>query len=488
MRWSKWSRWNRRGRLTIAAAAGALLLLVLPAVRSADDKRLAVFSQPANYSVAIVERDGRAYVPLDQLLDPLAHPEIRADGKKVRIRAGEVEAELRAGKSKVKVARGDLDLGAKVLFEDGHALIPLHTVPLLLSRLLGISSDLHEGAHRLIVSGMAVRFTAELKKGEPPALVLNFSSPVNPSISTEPGRLKLVFTREAVVSTSESFKFDDPNITAANYSESGGAAELDVSGKVPLLASFSDGGKTITIAPAPAAAPVAAAQAPAGTAPPALPATETPLPTGPGAQPMTGGSVHPRYLVVIDPAHGGEDGGAKLSDKLQEKEVTLAFARRLRAALAERGISAHLLREGDTTIGSEQRAASANNLHASVYVSVHAGTPGSGVRLYTSLLADAAQTPAAFYPWETAQSFFVRPSRIVAQAAVEELGKRKVGVLLMPANIRPMNNVAAAVIGVELAAPASGPERVTAPRYQDAIAAAVAQGIVNARPALEAPR
>jgi N-acetylmuramoyl-L-alanine amidase len=474
--------------LAAAAAAMLTLLLALPAVHSADDKRLAVFSPQGNYSVSIVEREGHAYVPLNELLDPLAHPEIRIDGNKVRVRAGQVDAELREGKSKAKVARGDLELGAKVLVEEGRAFVPLHTVPLLLSRLLGISSDLHEGAHRLMVSGMAVRFTAELRKGESPALVLTFSAPVNPSISTEPGRLKLVFTRDAVVSASDSFKFDDANITSANYVESGGAAELDVSTKVPLLASFSDGGKTITIAPAPAAAP-AAAQTPASATPPVA---ETPLPTGPGTQiapgGLTGGAPRARYLVVIDPGHGGEDSGAKLSDKLQEKDVTLAFARRLRAALNERGISAHLLRDSDATIGSEQRAAAASNLHASVYVAVHAGAPGSGVRLYTSLLADAAQTPAAFYPWETAQSFFVRPSRIVAQAAVEELGKRKVGVLLMPANIRPMNNVAAAVIGVELAAPASEPERVTSGKYQDAVAAAVAQGIVNARPALEAPR
>jgi len=481
-------RWNKRGRRSgsiVAAAVVVTLLLVLPTVRSADDKRLAVFSPQANYSVAISERDGHTYVPLNELLDPLAHPEVHVDGNKMRVRAGDNEAELRDGKNKVKIGRGELDLGAKVVIEEGHALIPLHSVPLLLSRLLGVSSDLHEAGRRLIVSGTAVHFTAELKKGETPTLVLSFSAPVNPSISTEPGRLKLAFTRDAVVSGSDSFKFDDASgsIPSATYNESNGAAELDVSGKVPLLASFSDGGKTITITVAPAA-PAVAAQTPAAP----VAAAPTPAAAGEQTAPMSAGSARPRYLVVIDPGHGGDDTGAKLGDKLVEKDVTLAFARRLRAALAERGITAHLLRDGDATIASEQRAASANNLHASIYVSVHAGTPGTGVRLYTSMLAEAVQKPAAFYPWETAQSFFMRPSRIVAQAAVEELGKRKVGVLLMPANIRPMNSVAAAVIGVELAAPANEPERMTSGRYQEPIAAAVAQGIVNARPTLEAPQ
>jgi N-acetylmuramoyl-L-alanine amidase len=192
--------------------------------------------------------------------------------------------------------------------------------------------------------------------------------------------------------------------------------------------------------------------------------------------------------VVIDPGHGGDDSGARLGADLEEKDVTLAFARRLRAALADRGISAHLLRDGDPTIANEQRAAAANNLHAAVFVTIHAGVPGTGVRIYTSLLPEADMKPATFYPWDSAQSYFLQPSRIVAQAAAAELGKRKLGVILMPANVQPMNNVAAAAIGVELTAPAAEPGRITAAKYQDPIAAAIAAGIADARSALEAPQ
>src|SRR5205814_1942576 len=145
--------------------------------------------------------------------------------------------------------------------EGDRGFVPLHTVPLLLSRVLGMNSDLHEGARRLFVSGTEVHFAATIKKGETPALVLTFSAPVNPSVSTEPGRLKLLFARDPVVSSSESFRFDDATIPGANYAEGGGTAELDVTGKAPLLASFSDGGKTITITPAPGAVP----QAPSAT-------------------------------------------------------------------------------------------------------------------------------------------------------------------------------------------------------------------------------
>ena len=471
----------------IALAAVAALLLRLP-LQSADEKRLTVFGSSGSYSVSVVERDGKPYVALAELVTPLAHPEIKVSGNRVRVK-GQLEAELQDGKSKIKVGAGQLDLGAKVVVEDDKVYIPLHTVPQFLSRVLGVACDLHEGSRRLLVSSAAIHFSAELRKGETPALVLTFTAPVNPAISTEPGRLRLSFARDAVVSSSGSFKFDDASIPGATYAESADGAELDVSGKVPLMANFSDGGRTITIAPAPAgAAQVQAAPAAPATAPqaPGVQPTGPQAPTGPPA-PMVAGSPRTRYLVVIDPAHGGDDPGAKFNDKLVEKDVTLAFARRLRAALADRGITAHLLRDGDSTISNEQRAASANNLHATIYVAVHASVPGTGVRLYTTLLPDADMKPATFYPWQTAGAFFAKQSRIVAQASVEELGKRKATVLLMPANLAPMNNIAGAAIGVELTAPAEEPDRIQSAKYQDVVAAAVASGIANARSTLEAP-
>ena len=479
-------RWSRTALIALVAVAA--LLLGVP-LHSADEKRLTVFAASGSYSVAVVDRDGKPYVGLSELVAPLAHPEIKINRDRVRVK-GQIEAELQDGKSKVKVGAGQLDLGAKVVVEDDHVYIPLHTVPQFLSRVLGLACDLHESSRRLLVSSAAVHFSAELRKGETPALVLTFSAPVNPAVSTEPGRLRLSFARDPVVSTSGNFKFDDASIPAATYTESADGAELDVSGKVPLMANFSDGGRTITIAPAPAGATQAqpAPPAPAAGAPtaPGAQAPAAQAPTGPPA-PMVAGSPHTRYLVVIDPAHGGDDPGAKFNDKLVEKDVTLAFAKRLRAALADRGITAHLLREGDNTISNEQRAASANNLHVTIYVAVHASVPGAGVRLYTTLLPDADMKPATFYPWQTAGAIFAKQSRVVAQAAVEELGKRKATVLLMPANLAPMNNIAGAAIGVELTAPAEEPDRILSAKYQDVVAAAVASGIANARSTLEAP-
>ena len=84
------------------------------------------------------------------------------------------------------------------------------------------------------------------------AWLLNFSAPVNPTISTEPGKLRMVFKRDPVVSPgSQSISFDNKVITQASYSENNGDAELDVAANQPLMASFSNNRRTIVVSAVP---------------------------------------------------------------------------------------------------------------------------------------------------------------------------------------------------------------------------------------------
>jgi len=80
-----------------------------------------------------------------------------------------------------------------------------------------------------------------------------------------------------------------------------------------------------------------------------------------------------RPIVVIDPGHGGRDPGATgVSGNSTEKDLTLAFAKELRATLAERGrVRVALTREKDRYLTLDQRADIARRLGASAYVSVH---------------------------------------------------------------------------------------------------------------------
>lgn len=76
-------------------------------------------------------------------------------------------------------------------------------------------------------------------------------------------------------------------------------------------------------------------------------------------------------LVVIDAGHGGFDPGTESAGGVTEKTVALAIARRLAAALKERGVAAELTRSGDSFLSLGERTNLANQAHADLFVSVH---------------------------------------------------------------------------------------------------------------------
>ena len=78
-------------------------------------------------------------------------------------------------------------------------------------------------------------------------------------------------------------------------------------------------------------------------------------------------------VVAIDAGHGGQDPGAIGRGGTREKDVTLAIARRLAAAVnAEEGMRAVLIRDGDYFISLGGRTRKARQLGADMFVSIHA--------------------------------------------------------------------------------------------------------------------
>lgn len=61
-------------------------------------------------------------------------------------------------------------------------------------------------------------------------------------------------------------------------------------------------------------------------------------------------------VIVIDPGHGGQDGGATAHDaeKTEEKTITLEIAKMLRNYLEQSGAIVYLTREIDTDLADEQ--------------------------------------------------------------------------------------------------------------------------------------
>lgn len=105
-----------------------------------------------------------------------------------------------------------------------------------------------------------------------------------------------------------------------------------------------------------------------------------------------------RFTVVIDPGHGGVDGGAESSAGTVEKDVTLAFAKELRDKLAAVGkYDVYMTRDNDVYLALDERVRIARQHEADLLISIHADTIAvkglRGATVYT--LSDKASDPEA---------------------------------------------------------------------------------------------
>jgi N-acetylmuramoyl-L-alanine amidase len=439
-----------------------------------NDQQIAVYSIAANYSLPIASRNGQDYVGLLEILEPLGTVSAGAENGKWILRFDESEGQFTPGTTQAIIRGETVNLASPFLLENDRGLVPLSSIPFILPRFLGTSVSLNLSSRRLFIGNVAVHFTAQVSRNNPSTVEMDFTSPVNPTVSTEPGKLTLKFTHEALMPPGTPvLTFDSKTISSAAYQESNGIAEIIVSGTVPLFATFSNDGRTITIGPPPEIVVREQANQAATLAAPAPPAS--------GIQAPTNSPVIPsRAFVVVDAAHGGQEPGASLSAQLAEKDVTLAIALRLRQELTNRGISTLLLRDTDATLTLDQRATTTNQTHPAMYLVLHASSQGTGVRLYTALLPASGENHGPFLNWSTAQGIFLNTSQQAESVIAAELQKNQIPYRMFSAPLRPLNNIEASAVAVEVApSVGGGVSDLSSPGYQQYIANSLAAGIAD---------
>jgi N-acetylmuramoyl-L-alanine amidase len=452
-----------------------------------DEKRVTIYSTAANYSLPVIDHNGQDYVGLLEILEPLGQVTAKMDGHTWKFRYERVEAEFTSFKSRYKIRGKEADLFGTFIYENNRGLVPLTSLTSLLPRFLGGPVTFHETARRLFVGNVGTDFGVELTKTTPPHLVFNFSAPVSPSISTEPGKLRMTFTRDPLTgSGTQKLTSGDQTFSTVNYQEANGAAEIVVASSSPLMANFSNGGRTITVALAPGAE--------AAVQPPPQQPTSSPQPSpttqsSPPVQAEAPPPIHqPTAFAVIDASHGGAERGAALTEQLPEKDVTLAIARQLRQELQKRGITVFLLRDSDAMLTLDQRAAATNGAHPVIYVAVHASSQGNGVRVFAPVLPAGGERRGVFQSWDTAQSTSLGASGAAASTIAAELQKKQISVRTLAAPLRPLNNVTCLAMAIEVAPPAKDILDLTSVSYQQMVAAGVADGVAQVRGNLGAQR
>jgi N-acetylmuramoyl-L-alanine amidase len=202
------------------------------------------------------------------------------------------------------------------------------------------------------------------------------------------------------------------------------------------------------------------------TPPPEQSPAETPAAPKPPTQTAPSGPV-----IVLDPAHGGTDTGAR-GENATEKDVVLQLARSVRAALERQGYRVVMTRNDDSNPSYDDRAAMANAYRDALFISLHASSTGSAgtVRAYymqfsapvsAAPVASAAPAnsgsakaapPVALAAWEQAQRPYVTASHRLADIMQAELAQAFSG---SPPNaagvpVRALRSVTTPAVAVEI--------------------------------------
>src|SRR5258708_22191520 len=285
-------RWTKRARCLLATAV--VLGSVFAISGAPPDQQLTVYTAQTTYSVAVLDRGGQPCLALMDLLGPLGVPQPRVSGKDWKLRLNNAEARFTGDKNKATIRGSQVDLRGNALAEKRRMLVPLAAALPILTRLLNTTVDFHQPSRRIFVGNVLTHFTAEMKTGDRPALILNFSQPVNPDARHEKDgnlplshsdRTTLVFRREPLMSEVNQQQFGEGPVHALSFAEENGTASLVVTANAEVEIMRSAAGRSITLQQATTAAGPSPSTTPVKSL---LPAGET--------QPRT-----PEVFVMIDP-------------------------------------------------------------------------------------------------------------------------------------------------------------------------------------------
>ena len=318
-------------------------------------------------------------------------------------------------------------------------LVPVELVSRALAPIYDVRLDLRKPSHLLVVGDLrvpkiTVRYEASGAAGR---LIVDATPRANSTVAQENDHLTVKFEADALdvgspllanqsaQSLVQAVRLSDPQTLAVDLTPrfSGfKAVAQPVDATMRLVIEF------------------AAPQAETPAAPPQPHAPPPELP------PAFGQPVSPIRTIAIDPGHGGDDDGTRGPGGAKEKDVTLAIARRAKAAVEARlGIRVLLTRDDDRAVPIDERTAMANNNKADLFVSLHTNASmratTTGASIFCAAFDKATSDAAAdrpdrlptfggglrdieLVPWELAQTRHLDQSMVFADLVQQQLRDR----------------------------------------------------------------
>jgi len=190
-------------------------------------------------------------------------------------------------------------------------------------------------------------------------------------------------------------------------------------------------------------------------------------------------------VVVLDPAHGGTDLGARGTGGIQESDIVMEFVAEVRKALEQQGFQVVQTRQPNDNPSFDDRSTIANAQRNAVFITLHissTGLPGT-VRVYVNSDLPAVITANGLIPWDRAQAPFLGLSRRLGDLVQGMLTQRFKGSpdAAQTATIRQLRTTAAPAVAVEVSSVVVN-ERADLDKMAPGVADAIALGVAAFKP------
>jgi N-acetylmuramoyl-L-alanine amidase len=173
-----------------------------------------------------------------------------------------------------------------------------------------------------------------------------------------------------------------------------------------------------------------------------------------------------RYVVIVDPGHGGSDPGAVGIGNIHEADVVLEIAQQVASILEQQGVQAIMTRTSDVDVELEPRVAMAERANASLFVSIHANAidmsrpevNGTGTYYFSSgeRLADTVQN-----------------------VIVQELGMQDRGIHSARFYVLRKTSMPAILVETAFVTGADDAKKLADPSWRSQMATAIANGVLQ---------
>ena len=485
------------------------VLALAPAAQTPAPAPYTVISRDARRPLAVRTLGGQEMFALDdltKLFELTVREDALAGGLTISTKTQTIA--LTAGQPLASVGGRVVSLPAAPV-RDGRAwFVPVDFVPRVVASALGTRLDLRRPSRIIVVGDLRLpRVTARAEQqGIVLRLVFDIAPATPHSIAQEGSRLVLKLDADGIDASFPASPAPDL-VQAIRPADTGAAVAIDLGPKFATFRSSDapgerGAGRVIVEVAA------AATDAPPAAAPPAPPAEPPPMVD---LTPSSG-----LRTIVLDAGHGGDEHGARGPQGTMEKDVTLSVARRLKAAIEARlGTRVILTRDGDQTIGLDERAAVANNNKADVFVSLHANASVrasvTGAEVFYLSLDDygdqaqrAAQGESEALPvlgggtrdievilWEMAQARHIEQSASLAQLMERELRERVPmsprAIQQAPFRVLVGANMPAVLVEMGFISNPEQEKQLASDAFQGQIVQALVESIVRYRDARGAP-